>query len=543
MNKTSAIELWQEKYRPKCLEDYISLNNYKKIIDDWWSPFNKYYKAYAKYATTANKSPGKKSSGKKQKAPEKIVKKPFLILHGEPGTGKTTLAHCLFRQLNFDVIEINSSDSRNKKLLTEIIETGKRSVVFTEDGNKELGLIMDELDGLTDGESGGASTLVELTVIKDFEDGNLQVRYPVICTTNSIKEKKLKQILDLGVLVHIKQPGIVELIKLGTRINFAEDIGLSPDEIELLATKCVKDYRKLIDSMYQIHLSADKHRELQNIIANIESFSQLAPYANLPIQEITGLLVTHRPYFLRNTEHSINKQQYKYFSDIARGSIIMPTEMTHFVNELESFFYTDTQLFYINLLDNYPGLLEQLFARPFKTADYLPFICPSPNQQKLYNTKYGQYLALMDFMTQNYLATDAYNGWEKIHMDAENIIWNKYTFQDYTILATLFANFKMLNTVNHFVLETPLTSINTVYHSKYNNKKTDSGYYNNNMYNFDKKNPGDPFKFMNELISGDIELLLLAKKSQINEFKTYVVGNTRHTTNLIKKIKNSFTEL
>jgi hypothetical protein len=300
----------------------------------------------------------------------------------------------------------------------------------------------------------------------------------------------------------------------------------------------------MIDTMYQIHLAPNKHDELQKIVANIESFSQLAPYANLPIQEITGLLVAHRPYFLKHASAA----EDTYFCDIARGIASMSTEMAHFINELESFFYTDTQLFYINLLDNYPGIIEQLFACPFKTTNYLSFIYPDPENhtsspQKQHTKKYGHYLALMDFMTQNYLATDAYNGWEKIHMDAENIIWNKYTFQDYTILSTLFANFKMLNTINHFVLDTPLTSVNTVYHSKYNNKKTDSGYYNNNMYNFDKKNPGDPFKFMNELISGDIELLLLAKKSQINEFKTYVVGNTRHTTNLIKKIKNSFTEL
>ena len=142
--------------------------------------------------------PIKTKRKKPLQAPDKIAQLPFLILYGEPGTGKTTLAHCIFSALNYDVIEINSSDSRNKKLLTEIIDTGKRSVVFTEDGNKELGLIMDELDGLTDGESGGASTLVELTVIKDLGTGNLKVRYPVICTTNSIKEKKLKQIMDLG---------------------------------------------------------------------------------------------------------------------------------------------------------------------------------------------------------------------------------------------------------------------------------------------------------------------------------------------------------
>ena len=151
----SQNELWQEKYRPRKLSDYINLNDYQKAIDTWWAPFDKYNKAYEKYRAALAK-PIKAKRKKPLQAPDKIAQLPFLILYGDPGTGKTTLAHCIFSALNYDVIEINSSDSRNKKLLSELIETGKRSVVFTEDGNKELGLIMDELDGLTDGESGGA---------------------------------------------------------------------------------------------------------------------------------------------------------------------------------------------------------------------------------------------------------------------------------------------------------------------------------------------------------------------------------------------------
>jgi DNA polymerase III delta prime subunit len=496
-------ELWQEKYRPRTLNDYISLNDYQKAIDTWWVPFDKYNKAYAKYKAAAAK-PIKGKRKTPLQPPDKIAQLPFLILYGEPGTGKTTLAHCIFSALNYDVIEINSSDSRNKKLLSELIETGKRSVVFTEDGNKELGLIMDELDGLTDGESGGATTLVDLTVIKDLGSGNLQVRYPVICTTNSIKEKKLKQIMDLGVLINIKQPGPIELNKLAAQINISESIGLSHEEITILANKSARDYRKLIDTMYQIYLAHDRHRELQNIISNIEAFNQLSQYTNLPIQEVTGHLVSHKPH---------------------GGNTVK--EIRHFCNELESFFYTDSQLFYINLLDNYPGILEQLFAAAFLKDD-------TPH------AKYKLFLNTLDYMTQNYLVTDPYNAWEKTHVDSDSIISNKYIFQDYTVLSALYANFKLLNTINNTWLQSPLTHVNTVYHSKYNNKKTDAGYYNNNMINFVKKQPGSQFTFMNDVFSGDIELLLLAKKSTIPALKSFVIGNTRHTTNLIKKIKNSF---
>jgi hypothetical protein len=154
--------------------------------------------------------------------------------------------------------------------------------------------------------------------------------------------------------------------------------------------------------------------------------------------------------------------------------------------------------------------------------------------------KYKIFLNILDYMTQNYLSTDPFTAWEKMRMDSDSIICNKYIFQDYMVLTALYANFKLLNTINNEILITPLTHVNTIYHSKYNNKKTDTGYYNNNMINFVKKQPGTQFTFMNDLFSGDIELLLLAKKSAQSALKSFVIGNTRHTTNLIKKIKNSF---
>ncbi|MDP8942305.1 MAG: AAA family ATPase, partial [Thermoproteota archaeon] len=37
-----------------------------------------------------------------------------LLLVGPPGIGKTTLVHTLSQQFNYDLIELNASDNRNK---------------------------------------------------------------------------------------------------------------------------------------------------------------------------------------------------------------------------------------------------------------------------------------------------------------------------------------------------------------------------------------------------------------------------------------------
>ena len=72
-------QLWVEKYRPNTVEDYVFVDNRQKEQVQGW-------------ITT-----------------ESI---PHLLLSGDPGTGKTTLAKVLIHELGveeYDVLEINAS--------------------------------------------------------------------------------------------------------------------------------------------------------------------------------------------------------------------------------------------------------------------------------------------------------------------------------------------------------------------------------------------------------------------------------------------------
>ncbi len=46
-------------------------------------------------------------------------KKNVLILHGPPGIGKTSLAYSILNDYGYDIIEFNTSDMRNQKLIKE----------------------------------------------------------------------------------------------------------------------------------------------------------------------------------------------------------------------------------------------------------------------------------------------------------------------------------------------------------------------------------------------------------------------------------------
>jgi len=50
-----------------------------------------------------------------------VYRKKPVILHGPTGTGKTSAVYALAKDLDYDVIEINASDERNKDRIHEVV--------------------------------------------------------------------------------------------------------------------------------------------------------------------------------------------------------------------------------------------------------------------------------------------------------------------------------------------------------------------------------------------------------------------------------------
>ena len=101
--------VWVERYRPKTVEDCILPDRIKK-----------YAKAFVE-------------SGKI----------PHLILAGQAGTGKTTLAKALCKELNYEVMFINGSLDMNLATLREDITSFASALSFEE---KRKCIIIDEAD-------------------------------------------------------------------------------------------------------------------------------------------------------------------------------------------------------------------------------------------------------------------------------------------------------------------------------------------------------------------------------------------------------------
>jgi len=118
---------------------------------------------------------------------------PAVLLIGEPGVGKTTLAYRVFEQIKCKVVEFNASHTRSgtsfrKTILPLLREGGILEMIRT--GEKGgIGILLDEIDGLSNGEKGGLQEL--LTYLKS--PAALTGR-PLILISNTLDTRTLQQI-------------------------------------------------------------------------------------------------------------------------------------------------------------------------------------------------------------------------------------------------------------------------------------------------------------------------------------------------------------
>jgi len=200
---------WTEKYRPKYFLDVknqeVAVQTIKKFLMDF--------------------SMGKK--GKKS-----------VILHGPPGTGKTSLAYVAGKETNSEIFELNASDLRNKDKLREILRpaTKQRSLI-----KKGKIILVDEVDGL----SGMADRGGVLELLRIIESS----AYPIIITANDIWNKKFSPLRKKSDLVQLKEIDYQTTKNVLIDILRKENKFISLDVLTNISVKAKGDLRAAINDL------------------------------------------------------------------------------------------------------------------------------------------------------------------------------------------------------------------------------------------------------------------------------------------------------
>jgi hypothetical protein len=125
--------------------------------------------------------------------------------------GKTTLAHRVFSAAGLKTVEFNASHTRSgssfRKVILPLLREGGIVQMMESGAKGGIGVLLDEIDGLSNGERGGLSELH--TYLKS---GGAREGRPLILISNTLDTRTLQQIAKLCLKFEVT-PAKVELLK------------------------------------------------------------------------------------------------------------------------------------------------------------------------------------------------------------------------------------------------------------------------------------------------------------------------------------------
>ncbi|XP_013118319.2 replication factor C subunit 1 [Stomoxys calcitrans] len=251
---TEDMMAWVDKYKPTTVKDIIGQQGPASNVAKLTNWLSKWYINHDGKKKLQKPNPwAKNDDGSFYKA---------ALLSGPPGIGKTTTATLVCKELGFDAVEFNASDTRSKRLLKEEVSEllSNKSLYGYFHGNgqvtKKHVLIMDEVDGMAGNEDrGGIQELIGL--IKESS-------VPIICMCNDRNHQKMRSLVNYCYDLRFNRPQLKQIKGRILSICAKENIKLDSTKLDEIIAATNNDIRQsinhisLLSAGKELNLPSDK---------------------------------------------------------------------------------------------------------------------------------------------------------------------------------------------------------------------------------------------------------------------------------------------
>ncbi len=180
------------------------------------------------------------------------LSKKGLIIYGAPGTGKTSSAIALAREMNWEYIEFNASDIRSKDAIEQNAIKGSYYASISDEVNRKKLIVMDEVDSLYErnvegSDAGGKSAILSLLE---------KTLNPVILIANDYyalgSTATGKSILEKCEKVEFRRYMKTQILSVLKEILQSESIYGSPEQLNEIAENANGDMRAAVNDLQGI---------------------------------------------------------------------------------------------------------------------------------------------------------------------------------------------------------------------------------------------------------------------------------------------------
>jgi len=227
-----------------------------------------------------------------------LLFKKGIYVYGDPGTGKTTFITNILKELDYDIIKYDAGDIRNTAVIEDITKhnmSDKNIMSLFHKKIKKIAIIMDEIDGMNNGDKGGINSLIKLIRPKKTKKQKLEevTMNPIICIGNYRVDKKIKELMKVCNTIELKTPNQLQVLNICNKLL----LDINTDIKTKIIAYIQGDLRKL-NSIYNLY----KNKPECFTLETLDNIFQIKSY-NDDTKKITNKLINQ--YFPLDEHNNI----------------------------------------------------------------------------------------------------------------------------------------------------------------------------------------------------------------------------------------------